>query len=70
MKPEEEPINGCLFLIVAFFIVSVLVLLAWNLGVVGLASAVGGSVASINYWTSLGVSAIYLLLHGVLKASS
>jgi hypothetical protein len=35
---------------------AVIFYVAWNLGVVNIAAAVGGSVASINFWTALGGS--------------
>ena len=67
-KKNEEAITGCLGLILALGVLIPLVaLLAWNLGVVGIVAASGGAIAGINYWTALGVSAIYLLLRGALK---
>jgi 1,4-dihydroxy-2-naphthoate octaprenyltransferase len=43
-------------------------LLVWNLGIVGLATALGASVSKISFWTALGGlfawSAVGGLLHG------
>lgn len=67
-KKDEEAIAGCLGLILGLvLIIPLIALLAWNLGVVGIAAAAGASVGTINYWTALGVSAAYILLRGVLK---
>lgn len=67
-RENEAALVGCLALILGLFIVIPLIaLLAWNLGVVGVVAASGGSIAGINYWTALGVSAVYLLIRGMLK---
>ncbi len=67
-KKSEAALVGCAALIVMLFAVSpLLVMLAWNLGVVGVAAATDGSIAGINYWTALGISALYLLIRGMLK---
>ena len=51
---------GCLALILIFVAIilfgGLIFWLAWNVGVVGIVSAAGGSVGEIGYWTAVGGS--------------
>ncbi len=61
----------CLGLLLGIFLVlPLLVLLAWNVGVVALVAAAGGSVSGISYWGAIGVTFAYLILRGLLHKSS
>ncbi len=42
--------------------------LAWNLGVVGVVAAAGGSVSKIGFWTAVGASLFLGIIKGVLSA--
>lgn len=44
-----------------------IVLLAWNLGVVNVVAASGGSVATIGYLTAVGVSIALTFLRGIFQ---
>lgn len=41
--------------------------LAWNLGVVNLVAAAGGSVSTINFWTAIGGSVAVGIIRGIFR---
>ena len=53
-------------LVWAFF--AVVILLAWNVGVVGIVGAAGGSVSTIGFWTAFGAAAAIGIIKGILGA--
>lgn len=64
-----EAAGGCLGLLLGIFlVVPLIILLAWNVGLVPIVAAAGGSVTGINYWAALGATFVYLLLRGIFAA--
>lgn len=48
----------------------IIFLLGWNLGVVGVVAALGGSVAKIGYWTAFGAALVVGLIRRTLSTLS
>lgn len=67
-KQREKVVGVIVGGIIGIIIAALLFQFAWNVGVVGLAVAVGASVAGISYWTSLGGLAVLLFLRGLLSS--
>lgn len=66
---SRAALAGCVGLILGVtLVIPLIVLMAWNLGVVGITAATGDAIAGINYFTAIGVSCIYVLVRGILKA--
>lgn len=49
---------------------ALIVLLAWNVGVVGIAGALGGHVATIGFWTAVGISFLINLIRSILRPNT
>lgn len=56
-KREKDDVTGCLALLLGvplgLVIVALLFLFAWNVGLVAIVAAAGGSVSKIGFWTAL-----------------
>lgn len=62
-------IAGIVALFAAFVMLGGLIFyLAWNLGVVGVVGAAGGTVSTIDFWTAVGASLFLGIIKGVLSA--
>lgn len=69
-KNDATEWGACLGLVLGILLViPLIILLAWNYGVVPTVAASGGDVAGINYGAALGLSFVFLLLRALLPAS-
>lgn len=57
-------------LVVVFVISALLILVGWNVGVVALVAACGGSVSTISFWTALGVAFAITVIKGLFSAGA
>lgn len=68
-----EVLLGCLFALVLFVVIVVLFALltqfAWNVGVVALVAACGGSVAKIGFWTAVAVNIALGIIARIFKGT-
>ncbi len=68
-KKAEAALMTCSgWVLGVLLVIPLIVLMAWNLGVVGVTAATGDAVGGINYLTSVGVACIYVLVRGIVKA--
>lgn len=67
-KQRDKVIGMIVGGIIGIIITALLFQFAWNVGVVGLAVAVGAGVAGISYWTALGGLVVLLFLRGLLAS--
>jgi fatty acid desaturase len=68
---QQQALAGCLAIIILFPLLlalsALLILLAWNVGIVPLVAALGGAVGKIGFWTAFGVSIALMLLQGTVR---
>jgi hypothetical protein len=65
-KQSDKVIGVIVGGIIGVILAALLFQFAWNVGVVGLAVAVGASVAGISFWTALGGLVVLLFVRGAL----
>ena len=71
---EGNVLLGCVTVLTIFAVIALfgglIFWLAWNLGVVGIVSAAGGSVDTIGYWTAVGGSLAVAVLSRIFRRRS
>ena len=64
---------GCLTVLVLLAVVltitTLVIWLGWNLGVVALVAASGGSVSKIGFWTAFGIALLVNVLRGIFTSN-
>lgn len=67
-RKQDQALAAFIFWLLVLLLVRPLaILLAWNLGVVGAVLAMGGAIATIGWWTAVGLSLLVSLVKGMLR---